>query len=319
MKIISNDDIKKIGISPSQCVEWVKESFLLKEKSILPPKISVHPKELDFFTTMPCLINVDDSEIGQYFGCKIVHRLNGAIPSLGSDLLLYNAVSGELLALIDSDWITAMRTGAVASLAIQTFRKTNCEYYGMLGLGNTARATLLCILETEPNINHHIKLLKYKNQTDLLIERFSDYDNVDFSVSETIEDLVSSSDIIISSITEANHLICPNEQLFRKGCLVIPIHTRGFQNCDLTFDKIFADDTGHVQGFKYFDNFKFYAEFSDVLAQKCPGRESNEERIISYNIGLGLHDIVFATKLFSLLKNCIPDILIKRELNKFWI
>ena len=319
MKIISNSDIKKLGISARTCVEWVKESFSIKEKSILPPKVSVHPQQLDFFTTMPCFINSGDSEKEQYFGCKIVHRLKGSIPSLGSDLLLYTAVSGELLALFDSDWITAMRTGAVATLAAQTFRKTNCKYYGMLGLGNTARATLLCILETEPNIKHLVKLLKYKNQTDLFIERFINYDNVEFSVSDTIEELVSSSDVIISCITEADHLICPNDQMFQKGCLVIPVHTRGFQNCDLSFDKVFADDTGHVQEFKYFDRFKYYAEIYDVLARKSIGRESDEERIISYNVGLGLHDVVFATKLFPLLKNSIPDIVIKRELDKFWI
>ena len=28
---------------------------------------------------------------------------------------------------------------------------------------------------------------------------------------------------------------------------VIPVHTRGFQNCDLFFDKVFADDTDHVK------------------------------------------------------------------------
>ena len=47
-----------------------------------------------------------------------------------------------------------------------------------------------------------------------------------------------------------------DENLYRKGCLVIPVHTRGFQNCDLCFDKVYADDTAHVCGFKYFNEFK---------------------------------------------------------------
>ena len=32
----------------------------------------------------------------------------------------------------------------------------------------------------------------------------------------------------------------------------------------------------------------------DVLAGRVPGRESEDERILSYNIGIALHDMVFA-------------------------
>ena len=42
---------------------------------------------------------------------------------------------------------------------------------------------------------------------------------------------------------------------FKKGVLVIPVHTRGFMNCDLFFDKVFADDTGHVDHFTNFTKF----------------------------------------------------------------
>ena len=53
-----------------------------------------------------------------------------------------------------------------------------------------------------------------------------------------------------------------------------------------------------------------------------PGRESSEERILSYNIGLGLHDAVFAAKIYNKLKSdgyedeTIRKIIIKEELGK---
>lgn len=318
MRIISNNDIKRLGISAKTCVEWVKESFSLKENSILPPKVSLHPQGIDFFTTMPCIIEGDEKNT-KYFGCKIVHRLTGAVPSLGSDLLLYNASSGELLAIFDSDWITAMRTGAVATLAAKTFRKNNSRNYGFLGLGNTARATMLCLLETEPDVIHEVRLLKYKNQADLFVERFRNYNNVNFSVIDNIEDLVSNSEVIISCITETENLICPDDNSFKEGCLVIPVHTRGFQNCDLFFDKVFADDTKHVKDFKYFDKFKAFAEFNDVLSGKSLGRESETERILSYNVGLGLHDVVFAAKIYKQLDSSVREVVIEHEQNKYWI
>ena len=56
MKIISNQKIKDLNISPATCVEWIRESFALKKEADLPAKISVHPIEEEFFTSMPCLL-----------------------------------------------------------------------------------------------------------------------------------------------------------------------------------------------------------------------------------------------------------------------
>lgn len=56
MRFITDSEIRKLDIAPSTCVEWVKESFLLKNQSILPPKISIHPQGSDFINTMPCLL-----------------------------------------------------------------------------------------------------------------------------------------------------------------------------------------------------------------------------------------------------------------------
>lgn len=50
------------------------------------------------------------------------------------------------------------------------------------------------------------------------------------------------------------------------------------------------------------------------------GRQSPEERILSYNIGLGLHDVVYASKIYQLLENSTcKEILFDREADKFWI
>ena len=315
MKIISQKQIRDLNISPAVCVEWVKESFALKEKSQLPAKISLHPQGNDFFNTMPCMLPAPNN----YFGVKVVHRIKGATPALGSDLLLYNSETGELLAMLDADWITTMRTGAVAALAIQVFRSTSAKTYGFLGLGNTGRATMLCLLESEPDVMHHVVLLRYKDQAESFIERFNGYSNVSFTICDDSKELVAQSDVIISCITEAQGLLCDEDNLYKKGVLVVPVHTRGFQNCDLFFDKVYADDTAHVCGFKYFNKFKKFAEIQDVISGKAEGRKSDEERILSYNIGLGLHDVVYASKIYENLKDNSNEIELVRETEKFWI
>lgn len=315
MKIISHKQIRGLNISPAMCVEWVKESFSLKEKAHLPAKTSIHPQGNDFFNTMPCLLPAPYN----YFGVKEVHRIKGATPTLGGDLLLYNSRTGELLAMLDADWITTMRTGAVTALAIKMFRNSNAQIYGFLGLGNTARATMLCLLDSEPEMMIHVKLLRYKDQAELFIERFKEYSNVTFTICDDINELVSQSDVIVSCITEAQGFLCNDDTLYKKGVLVVPVHTRGFQNCDLFFDKVYADDTGHVCGFKYFNQFKRFAEIQDVIVGRVEGRKSDEERILSYNIGIGLHDVLFASKIYEQLMDNSVEIEFVHESEKFWI
>lgn len=326
MKIISQQQIRALNISPATCVEWIHESFALKPWADLPAKVSVHPEEGEFFTSMPCLLpNPSDPKVIQvakfekrYFGVKEVHRLLNSVPSLGSDMMLYDAQTGELLALLDTDWITTMRTGAVAAVSAKALRKSDATTYGMVGLGNTARATLLCILEQEPERCFPVKLVKYKDQAELFIERFREYKNVSFEIVDSAEEMASEVDVFISCITNAQGLLVPDEQTFKPGVTVVPVHMRGLQNCDTTFDRVFGDDTAHVRGFKYFNQYRDYNEIGEVLAGRDPGRRSDEQRIIDYNYGLALHDVVYAAKIYELLKDASLDVEIKRETAKFW-
>lgn len=321
MKIISEQIIRSLDISPLTCIEWVKQSFAMKQDAQLPAKISVHPDDGEFFTSMPCLLPQEGYSFKrQYFGIKVVHRLLNAVPSLGSDMMLYDAKTGELLALIDTDWITTMRTGAVAAISSKALRKKNATLYGMVGLGNTARATLLSILELEPEREIRVQLFRYKDQADLFIERFKNYKNVSFEIVDSVTQIAHDVDIFISCITNAQGLLVPDERVFQPGVTVIPVHMRGLQNCDTTFDRVLGDDTEHVRNFKYFPQYKDYNEIGEVLAGRDIGRKSESQRIINYNYGLGLHDVVYAAKIYELLEQKhLPELIICKETEKYWV
>ena len=85
--------------------------------------------------------------------------------------------------------------------------------------------------------------------------------NLHFEYVNDNKSLVKGSDVVVSCVTYFADDFCPNE-CFDEGVLVVPVHTRGFTNCDLFFDKVYADDTGHV------DHFKHFSEFNDVYDEK---------------------------------------------------
>lgn len=318
MRVITFEDIQKLNIDPKLCYQWTSEMIAAKKSADLPPKISLHPADGVFCNVMPCI--VPNTPIGLGGGVKVVNRYPERNPSLDSNLLLLDMESGDFLALMDANWITAMRTGAVAVHSIELLAKRNFKTIAMLGLGNTARATMLILAEMYPNREFDVRLLKYKNQEALFAERFSKYPNLHFSYVDDSTSLVKDAEVVISCVTYFANDLC-SDDCFDEGVLVVPVHTRGFTNCDLFFDKVFADDTGHVCHFKNFSKFKSFAEVCDVVNGAAPGRESDKERILAYNIGLSIHDINFAAHIYDMIKNS-PDLLeidLKSPKEKFWV
>lgn len=317
VSIIQQAQIDSLHISPATCVEWVREAFLMKDEIQMPAKLSVHPQGEDFITSMPCLLPERDGK--KYFGIKVVSRIEGQLPTLQSNIYLYDALSGNLLAILDGDWITAMRTGAVAALAARTLQRKGVDTYSMIGLGNIARAVALCLIDDNRHRPVTIRLKRYKDQAERFVERFKDCENLTFQIIDDAREFAAEADVLISCVTVATELLFPDDSLFKKGVTVIPVHMRGFQNCDLFFDKVFGDDTGQIRGFRYFSQFRQYDELHHVLQGKNPGREDDDERILSYNYGIGLHDIVFASKLYERLGNAASSFVLQKQDKKIWV
>lgn len=314
MKLLTFDAIQNMQVSPKTCYDWVNEVLLHKEETVLPAKISLKSgKEGVFFNTMPCIL-----PSANVFGVKEVSRFPKRTPALSGDLLLYDLESGELLALMDADWITTMRTGAVAAHSIHLFAVPDFTTVAFMGLGNTARATLLVLLSLYPERELTIKVKRYKNQHREFQARFSTYPNLHFVECDSDEDLIRGSQVVVSAVTYTDGDFC-SDDCFDEGVLLVPIHTRGFTNCDLFFDKVYADDTGHVCEFKNFSKFRSFAEVSDVLTGKKKGRENVKERILAYNIGVAIHDVYFAKKLYDLIGDEAQACPMHKPSDKFWI
>src|SRR5690554_1817 len=294
MKQINQKDIEALEIKDAEILGWVKQAFLSKESSLLPHKISqTFNNGRNFYNTMPAIIPEIDA-----VGVKVVSRYPERTPSIMGELLLYQYSTGKPLALMDATWITAKRTGAVAALAVETFAKKDFETIAVIGLGQTGNSFLEMFLTNPRNITKKIKLKAYKNHAEITKQWLLSQGVTSIEICESNEILIKNSDVIVSAITVAEEQLGKDEW-FKEGCLVVPIHTRGFQHCDLFFDKVFADDKAHVEGFKYFNQFKSFEEISSVLLGKAKGRENDQERILSYNIGIALHDVYLARKIYN--------------------
>ena len=283
--------ISSLNLDPNIWYDWADQVLKNKHLYTMPAKTSLH-FDSSYFNTMPSILPPEDA-----MGTKVVNRYIGRIPSLDSQLLLYRYSTGECLALMDASLITAMRTGAVTVHAMEMFANPDFYEVGIMGFGNIGIACMEVMTAHYANKKMKVKLLRYKDHAEKIMDRYSRFENIEFVIVDTVKELICGSDVVISCITYTEELLGEDEW-FKEGCLVIPVHLRGFQNCDLFFDKVYGDDYGQVKGFKYFDQFKYFAETSEVLRGEKKGRESAKERILSYNVGMSVHDVFAANQIY---------------------
>ena len=296
MKIIKQVEIDKLKINNQTIMGWVKKSFLTKRNTLLPHKISQNFNDgNNFYNTMPAINPLLDT-----YGVKIVNRYKNRIPLMNAELLLYSFTSGKLLSLMDATWITTVRSAAVAALAVETFAVSNFKNIALVGFGQIGYSFVDMLLLNPEMYNKTFKLKAYKGQEFLMKDYLVKKGVKNVEIYNTNKNFIIDSDVIISSVTVANGLF-GEDKWYKEGVLVVPIHTRGFQNCDLFFDRVFGDDTAHIANFKNFNKFKYFSEFDKVLLKEDKGRQSEKERIISYNIGLALHDIMLGKNIYDLI------------------
>lgn len=308
MQQISFEQILKLGITPLECVNWAETVIKNKNKYVLPHKISITYGNECYFNTMPAYM--PDMNI---IGVKEVSRVTGREPTLQGDILLYDSVSGDMKCFMDGTWITTWRTAAVTAITVEKLKKSDAKNISLMGLGNIARAFVLCIDAIRDHEEIELNILAYKDQHELFIERFRNHKNIHIKVFNDVKEMFKISDVIVSCVTAATSLFDENDEDYKPGVLIVPVQTRGFQNCDLTFDKIFCDDIPHISGFKYFNQYKSVTEMTDVLNDKKFVRNQTE-RYLAYNIGIAVQDMFFATKILEKIQHKDDE-----DLVKFWV
>lgn len=303
MKIIDFNSVKNIcnNISADNFYDWI--DYILKNKNdfVMPTKTRINQNNGNYFAIMPALYEKDNLAMVKMIGRHEL-RENEKRSSMMSDLLLYQADTGILKSLIDGEYITTLRTGAAAAHAAIMYGKSDFSTIGMIGLGNIMTACGMVLFSKLANKKLTVRLYKHHSQEVRFVKQFKKYTNINFEFCDTYEETIRGTDVILSAVTRATDNFC-SDDCYSEGCTVIPIMTLGFQNCDLFFDKVFTDEINQIKGFKYFNKFKYVKNTTDVMLGNAKGRENDRERILVYYYGLAIHDLYFASQIYSQAKD----------------
>jgi alanine dehydrogenase len=127
------------AVPPERALDAVREAFLAYHRGewSMPPKVYVPAYPAGDFRAMPALG-------GGHAALKWVTSFPGnperGLPTVTGLVLLSDAATGSLLAILDAAAVTALRTGAAAVLAAETLGRPDAEDAAVIGAGVNGRA-----------------------------------------------------------------------------------------------------------------------------------------------------------------------------------
>lgn len=205
LTILTLDEIKKC-ITMEQAINTMENAFkqLANKQAVFPLRtpLSIN-KENALFLTMPAYLIEQEA-----LGLKVVSVFpsNPSInkPTINGAILLLDAQTGEIAAIMEAAYLTALRTGAVSGLATKYLTKKNAHHVAIIGAGIQA-ITQLEAVATVRDIKQVSIWSRNKERADAFANTISDHFEV--QVYDDIQSAVKKADIICTATGSTRPLI----------------------------------------------------------------------------------------------------------------
>ena len=219
--------------------------------------------------------------------------------------LLFNA-EGLLLALMEANWLGAMRTGAASAVATRYMSREDSATLGIIGTGHQARTQLEAVSHVR-NLTRIRAWSRTRERLDPFVAEMSEKLGKKIEAAPTAEEAVAGADIVITMTTSTEPVlkgswIAPGAHLNVAGSNHIhrrevdgeAVHRSGIVAVeDLAQAKIEAGDLKIAIDEKMF-NWDRAVLLGDIVAGKTPGRHDAREITMFKSLGIGLWDVAAA-------------------------
>lgn len=308
---LSRKDIEEVGVELQVILELIEKSFIEKGKgsSIMEPKHWYEGPEGSFYSAM--------SAYTPAFGVAGVKWQSGVpnnpaknLPYISGYLILNDIESGLPVAIMDSTWITAVRTGAQTAVSAKYLATRNAEVLAVLGCGVQGRTNLDALLLLLPRLKH-VQAFDINSDNLRRYEQYVKDKGIEVAPCKTREECIKGADLIVTAgpiHRNPAHDIAP--EWLKDGVLAVPLDYDSYWQAKAigAFDKFFTDDARQILHYQeegsYFLNVpEIDAEFSEIITGKKPGRETDSEKIMCMNLGVAIEDTPIASEIYRRAKD----------------
>lgn len=274
----------------------------------MPPKIYLQLPGGNDFRAMPAYLDQGKGVCGiKWVSVFPSNRVVGK-PTVIGTILLNSAVTGESLAVVQANTITALRTAAAAAVATDRLANPGAQCLAIVGAGTQAVYQLAAL--TSRRRYREIRVWGLKGEADRFC-RTMRHLHRSLRPSKTVEECVRGADVIVTCTPSRRPLVM--KHWVKKGAHInaIGADARGKQELETALIQAAAvvvdewEQASHSGEInvpfwkKAFARRDLRAELSDVVSGRRQGRRSAGEITIFDSTGVAALDVAFAQAVYE--------------------
>lgn len=314
IKILSSTDVKEL-VSMEEAINVVEEAY--KDLAVGQVKMPLRTitdlgeENLTLFykpSFMPTLDIVGIKLLSQY-----KQTANTGHPTIQGVVILIDAQTNMISAIVDGTYLTALRTGAATGVATRQMARKDASVLALFGAGAQGYTQFEAVCAVR-----NIKKVYVFDLNSESVQRFIDFHkfrtDMEFCVGDST-DVLKNVDIICTVTNSKSPLF--KSEVLKKG---VHINAIGSYNPEmrelpdnlLAFASLVVDhkdscfsESGDIiiplsAGILNMSHYK--GEIGDVLTGKLKGRESEDEITVFKSVGVAVQDL--ATAYYAYRKSC---------------
>lgn len=308
IRYLSRRDVEELGLGMPAVIEAVEEAF--REKglghALMPAKHWLAPSERRFYSAMTSVVPA-----ARAAGCKWQSGSSDnpahGLPYLTGLLILNDGETGLPIAVMDSTWVTAMRTAAATAVTARYLARPGIESFAMLGCGVQGRRHAEALRVVFPGLR---RVRAYDVNPEALshyAREVGERHGLEVVACPSPREAVRGAPLVVTAgPIEPNAPRTIDADWLEPGMLGVGLDYDCYWRPAAlrAADKFFTDDRAqleHLRESGYFrDRPPVTAEIGDVVAGKAPGRERADEVIVAMNLGVSVEDVTTARRVYDL-------------------
>jgi ornithine cyclodeaminase/alanine dehydrogenase-like protein (mu-crystallin family) len=256
-------------------------------------------------TSMPGYLG-EDKALGMKVVTFFPNNLKQNIPQILATVMLFSADTGKMIAAMDGNYITAVRTACVSAMATKALANPESRVLGVLGAGVQARAHIRALTQSRKISEIRVYDI-FAASARQLQESLQQEIGVKIDVVQSAREAVQGADLLVT-VTTAKEPIVKADWL-KPGMHINAVgsHRPDLREIDgrtLAAAKIVVDSREAIMAEcgdvllaieeKAITANSVHAEIGEVLAGKKPGRTSSDEITLYKAVGIAIQDVATA-------------------------
>mgnify|MGYP005849891901 CR=1 FL=1 len=314
MLLLSESEVQTL-LAPDNAISLVEDAFaeFSKGTAVIPQRISLTKPSQGMTLVMLGILGSQ-----KILGTKIVsvYPQNPSLfnlPTILAKVILQDFDTGKIIAMIDANDLTKIRTGAATAVSVKYLARKNSKIIGLFGAGTQAEGQLLSICSLNEFKFDSCKIYDPNMKTaQNFKKKMESLCNVEVIVEKDTMDFVNNCDIVICASTAIRPLFNGND--LKEGTHVCSIgsHSPGTRELDsftLARASIIAADSKEACLNEAGDfiipinegllNPSRILSIGDIITGKHPARVSDDQITAFKSVGIAIQDLVCANYVYK--------------------